>query len=224
VDKAGQGLHVTDTQQGKLLKRSNALQCRIDGWVKIQELYMPNIAGIRLADKATSADTTFVTTPETFKLWLPSQIGRLALCDERLQRIEWRLRYAQCHDTLCSVRSSLRAQTAVLKYKDRNLRGQGANTRARSMLKTIDARIEAATGRYEGAHKALVTLGGLLNESGWQLSLRPLNHEDIRSMSDVLWGESEGRQKLLWIWNMCGTGGSEKDNSGALEGMHDTIK
>ncbi|KAG1787040.1 hypothetical protein EV424DRAFT_1476780 [Suillus variegatus] len=205
ADKAGCGLHATDTQQGKLVERSNALQRRIEAWVKIQALYMPNISAMRLSDQATSTNTTSVPSSETFKLWLPSQIGRSAPCDERLQRTEWRLRFAQGHDALRSLRSSLRAQTAVLKYKDHNLRGQGANTRARSTLKTIDARIEAAASRYECAHKALVILGGLLGEAGWQSSLRPLNWQDIRSMSDLLWGESEGRRKLSWIWNMCGT-------------------
>lgn len=224
ADKAGCGLHATDTQQGKLVERSNTLQCRIEAWVKIQALYMPNISAMRLSDQATSTNTTSVPSSETFKLWLPSQIGRSAPCDERLQRTEWRLRFAQGHDALRSLRSSLRAQTAVLKYKDRNLRGQGANTRARSTLKTIDARIEAAASRYECAHKALVILGGLLGEAGWQSSLRPLNRQDIHSMSDLLWGESEGRRKLSWIWNMCGAGGSEKDDTGGLEGTHDTTK
>ncbi|KAG1840936.1 hypothetical protein DFJ58DRAFT_845206 [Suillus subalutaceus] len=69
------------------------------------------------------------------------------------------------------------------------------------------------------AHKALVILGNLLDESSWQSALRPLNHQDIHSMSNLLWGESEGRWKLSWIWNMRGTGGSEKDNNGALEDM-----
>jgi hypothetical protein len=135
-------------------------------------------------------------------------------------KVEWRLRYAQGHDALRSLRSCLRAQTAILKYKDQNLRGQGANTRARNTLKAIDVRIEAASRRYESAHKALVILGSLLDESGWQSALRPLNHQDIRSMSDLLWGESEGRRKLSWIWNMQGAGGSEKDDNGALEGEH----
>ncbi|KAG2138229.1 hypothetical protein BD769DRAFT_1626642 [Suillus cothurnatus] len=214
------GLELEEQQyQGKLVERSNSLQRRIEAWVKIQALYMPNISALRLSDQATSTNMTSVPSSEMFKLWLPSQIGRSAPCDERLQRTEWRLRYAQGHDTLRSLRSSLRAQTAVLKYKDRNLRGQGANTRARNTLKTIDARIEAAASRYEGAHKALVILGGLLAETGWQSSLRPLNRQDIRSMSDLLWGESEGRHKLSWIWNMRGAGGSEKDDTGGLEDM-----
>jgi len=163
---------------------------------------MPNIAAMHLSDKSTSTDDNSIPTTDIFKLWLPSQIGRLGPCDERLQRLEWRLRYAQGHNALRSLHSNLCAQTAVLRYKDHNLRGQGANTRACSTLKIIDVRIDAAASKYEGAHKALMILGGLLNESGWQSSLCPLNHQDICSMSDLLWGESEGRRKLSWIWNM----------------------
>jgi hypothetical protein len=220
ADKDARGLHVTDNQEGKLIERSNALQRRIDSWVKMQELYMPNVAAMRNSDNATAANTYSVPSVESFKLWLPSHIGRSSPCDKTLQRVEWRLRYAQGHDALRSLRSCLRAQTAILKYKDWNLRGQGANTRARNTLKAIYVRIEAASRRYESAHKALVILGSLLDESGWQSALRPLNHQDIRSMSDLLWGESEGRRKLSWIWNMRGAGGSEKDDNGALEGEH----
>ncbi|KAJ8594986.1 hypothetical protein M405DRAFT_689721, partial [Rhizopogon salebrosus TDB-379] len=68
------------------------------------------------------------------------------------------LRYAQAHDALRLLRSNLRAQTAVLKYKDRLIHGQGANTRARNTLKGIESRIEAAANRYRCAHKALVVL------------------------------------------------------------------
>ncbi|KAF8837724.1 hypothetical protein BDN67DRAFT_865832, partial [Paxillus ammoniavirescens] len=68
------------------------------------------------------------------------------------------LRNAQAHDSLHSLRSNLRAQSYVLKYKDRNLRGQGANTRARNTLKGIGARIDAAANRYRNAHEALVVL------------------------------------------------------------------
>ncbi|KAG2127943.1 hypothetical protein DEU56DRAFT_872715 [Suillus clintonianus] len=211
ADKDGRGLHVTDNQEGKLVERSNALQRRLDSWVKIQELYMPNVAAMRISDNATAANPSSISsTAESFKLWLPSQIGRSLPCDQSLQRTEWRLRYAQGHDALRSLRSCLRAQTAILKHKDRHLRGQGANTRARNTLKAIDIRIESATRRYEC---------NLLNESGWQSSLRPLSRQDIRSMSDILWGESEGRRKLPWIWNMRGAGGSEKDDNGALEDM-----
>ncbi|KAG1846694.1 hypothetical protein C8R48DRAFT_616137 [Suillus tomentosus] len=72
--------------------------------------------------------------------------------------MEWRLRYAQGHDTFCFLHSNLHTQTAVLRYKDQNLQGQGANTQAHNMLKIINVRTDAAASRYEGAHKALVIL------------------------------------------------------------------
>ncbi|KAG2139338.1 hypothetical protein DEU56DRAFT_912179 [Suillus clintonianus] len=125
------------------------------------------------------------------------------------------------HNTLRSLHSNLCAQTAVLKYKDRNLRGQGANTRARNTLKGIYGRIEAALSQYQDARKALVVLAPLIKETGWQCSLCPLNREDIRGMSDLLWGQTEGRRKLSWIWNMRGTHGDELDNDRSMEDLPD---
>ncbi|KAG1765487.1 hypothetical protein EV702DRAFT_67561 [Suillus placidus] len=181
---------------------------------------MPSLAALRVSERSVSGGiAAAVTTPETIKLWLPSQIGKTASCDTRLQTIEWKLRYAQAHDALRSLRSNLRAQTAILKYKDRNLRGQGANTRARNTLKAVEARLEAAASTYERAHKALVVLTPLVNQTGWHSSLRPLNRTDIRSMTDLLWGESEGTRKLSWIWNMRGAAPDEMDSDNAFEDM-----
>jgi hypothetical protein len=216
VDNRSLGIHSADIQEEKLVQRCSTLQRRIDVWVKIQELYMPNAAALRLKFRTAN---TMDMSPGLFKLWMPSQIGRTAPCDIGLQKIEWKLRYAQAHDALRSVRSNLRAQTAVLKYKDRHLRGQGANTRARNTLKSIEVRIEAAATRYEAARQALLNLEPLIGENSWHISLRVLNRSDIRSMSDLLWGETEGRKKLLWIWNMHGAVADSTDQDSSMEGM-----
>ncbi|KAG1840937.1 hypothetical protein DFJ58DRAFT_638296, partial [Suillus subalutaceus] len=84
ANKDARGLHVTDNQEGKLLERSNALQRRIDSWAKMQELYMPNMAAMRISDNATAASTSSIPSAESFKLWLPSQIGRSSPCDKSL--------------------------------------------------------------------------------------------------------------------------------------------
>ncbi|KAG2340636.1 hypothetical protein BDR05DRAFT_1032843 [Suillus weaverae] len=218
--RAGLRVHASDNQEGKLLQRNNTLQCRIDTWTKLQELYMPSLAALHVSERSVSGGiAAAVATPEAIKLWLPSQIGRTAPCDTRLQAIKWKLRYTQAHNALCSLRSNLHAQTAILKYKDRNLRGQGANTRARNTLKAVEARLEAATSTYECAHKALVVLAPLLNQTGWHSSLQPLNRADICSMTDLLWGESEGTRKLSWIWNMRGAAPDELDKDNTLEDM-----
>ncbi|KAG1775056.1 hypothetical protein EV702DRAFT_1199653 [Suillus placidus] len=138
-----------------------------------------------------------VIAPKSFELLLPSQVGRTDPCDLKFQKIEWKVRYAQAHDTL---HSNLRVQTAILKYKDWNLHGQGSNTQARNMLKGIDTRIEVASTQYQDARRALVILAPFVKETGWQSSLCLLNRQDIQGMSDLLWGETEGRQSF------CGYG------------------
>src|ERR1700712_4137808 len=94
ADKAGLGIHATDNQEGKLLQRSNSLQRRIEAWVKVQELYMPMVAALRMRDMSSGV----IVAPESFQLWLPSQVGGSAACDPKFRIIEWRLQYAQAHD------------------------------------------------------------------------------------------------------------------------------
>ncbi|KAG1899921.1 uncharacterized protein F5891DRAFT_1189006 [Suillus fuscotomentosus] len=213
ADKVGLGIHATDTQEGRLVQHSNSLQCQIKAWVKVQELYMPMLAALR-QDKANS-----VITPESFQLLLPSQVGGTTTCNLKFQTIEWKLRYAQADDTLHSLHSNLCTQTAVLKYKDWNLRGQDANTRVHNTLKGINTRIKVTFSQYQDARKVLVILTPLVKETGWQSSLWPLNHEDIQGMSDLLWGQTEGRCKLSWIWNMRGAHGDELGNDESMEDM-----
>ncbi|KAG1720834.1 hypothetical protein EDB19DRAFT_1898407 [Suillus lakei] len=149
---------------------------QIDAWVKMQELYMPFLAALCASEGSVSNNVP--TAPEAIKLWLPSHIivTHTVPCDTCLQAIKWKLQYGQAHDTLRSLCSNLHAQTAILKYKDRHLHGQGANTQAQNTLKAVEARIKATASTYKHAHKSLIVLAPR--------------------------GELEGMRKLSWIWNM----------------------
>ncbi|KAN0078443.1 hypothetical protein V8E55_010500 [Tylopilus felleus] len=153
-----------------------------------------------------------------FELMLPSKVVETLPCDHVTPRIEWRLRLAQAHDALNSLRSSLCARSFVWKFKDKNLRGQGANTRAQNTLKGIKAHINRAANKYNEARHTLSTLSSPLNETSWASVLCPLQVQDIRGMSDLLWGETEGTQKLSWIWSMHGLADDTTDETGAIEG------
>ncbi|KAG1867715.1 hypothetical protein F4604DRAFT_1881617 [Suillus subluteus] len=203
VDRAGLGVHATDNQEGKILQ--------IDTWVKMQELYMPFLAALCAHDSERSVLDNVTTAPEAIKLWLPLQISMTA------SSIEWKLQYAQAHNALRSLHLNLCAQSAILKYKDCNLHGQGANTRARNTLKAIEARIEAAASTYKHAHKALVVLAPQVNQTKWHSLLWLLDRTNICSMTDILWGESKGTRKLSWIWNMWGAAPNEMDKDNTLE-------
>ncbi|KAF8838866.1 hypothetical protein BDN67DRAFT_982204 [Paxillus ammoniavirescens] len=87
-DKVSMGAHTTDNQGAKLTERSNTLQRRIDTWVKLQHLFLPALATQRAKD---TCDVDAINPPERLKLMLPSQIGKLVACNEKLQRIEWKL-------------------------------------------------------------------------------------------------------------------------------------
>ena len=93
----------------------------------------------------------------------------------------------------------------MLKFKDCFLCGQGANTRARNCLKTLDVKINAAATKYRMAHRSLTVLGASLGLVGWQDKLHPLLDEDISSLTDAfdLW-PGKGRHRVSWIWRMCG--------------------
>jgi len=150
---------------------------------------------------------------EDIPLFLPSQINGRALCPRPFNMIKFRLREGQAHDALNDLRQGLRLRAYMLKFKDRFLRGQGANTRARNCLKALDTKLNAAATRYRVAYHALSTLGPLLGQVGWKGQLRPLADDDICALSigyDLCPGE--GRRRVSWIWRICGYSEQATDN------------
>jgi len=209
------GLHRTNAQEGKLLQRANALQRRIDAWAKVQLLYMPSVGILRT--RYDTADSE-VIAPEKYPLWLPSSLGPSVSIESELYQHEWQLRCAQARDALHAIHQGLRCRSYLLKYKDRFLTGQGANTRARNAVSSIQAKIDAAQVRYNVARNAIINIAPRVNSIGWQVEFRFLDTKDVRSMSDLLDGETQGTKSISWIWKVRGAATSEEDREGSLEG------
>ena len=217
LDKTSIGNHATDRQEGTLLQKSLSLQRCIDSWTTVQLLYIPviNVICQRLGSISVRTEQ-----PEDYPLCLPSAFAAASLtCDITLMEYEWKLRYAQAHDALHSLRQTLHFRSYLLKFKDRHLTGQGANTRARSTLKGVEAKISIATQRYHAARAALASLSLFLDKAEWQTTLRILKPEDIRSMMDMLDGDTEGRRIFSWIWRVHGASSDEDDRDGSLDAM-----
>ncbi|KAF8430663.1 hypothetical protein L210DRAFT_3651593 [Boletus edulis BED1] len=110
-----------------------------------------------------------------------------------LEEFEWKLR----------VRQALWSKAYILKFKDRFLRGQGANTRVHNCLKSVEAKVNASAKKYRVAHHALIALGDLLD-----------------GLEEV---QSEGRRRLSWIWLVCGYSENDtEDDTGT--GPQDAIR
>ncbi|KAF8121495.1 hypothetical protein EV363DRAFT_1457566 [Boletus edulis] len=189
------GEHATDRQKSQLQQQTNLLMRQIEAWTKIQTLFIPGVAGLRevVQGTRTTRPSDQLQRPQDFPLLLPSSILRRVSYDRTLEEFEWKLR----------VRQALWSKAYMLKFKDRFLRGQGANTRVHNCLKSVEAKVNASAKKYRVAHHALIALGDLLDGS-----------EEVRS---------EGRRRLSWIWLVCGYSENDtEDDTGT--GPQDAIR
>ncbi|KIJ11297.1 hypothetical protein PAXINDRAFT_84703, partial [Paxillus involutus ATCC 200175] len=204
LDSANLGAHATDAQRSNLQQRTNALQRRIEHWIQIQTLYMPLVARLR-SDADSSAGSNHEEV-HAIDLWLPSKVLAASLqCDIELCKVEWRLREAQANDALSQLRQQLRLKSHLVNFKKEWITGQRANTRSQTIIKTVQAKIDAAADKYRAARSALSTLAVPLFKVDWDECFPMLRQEHIRFMTEGLDSTtqvSEGRRLLstAWIW------------------------
>ncbi|OBZ70057.1 hypothetical protein A0H81_09616 [Grifola frondosa] len=174
------------------------LQRQLEAWADIQQLYMPGVATLR-AQVLASTQNSSPTSAENFPLLLPSTAFTKLLCNPRLLAHEWELRFGQAHETLDDLRCHLRLCTHMYKYKDRFVCGQRENTRARTTIATVEAKVAADADHYCKAYAALEALATPLETSGWNIALRPLLPQDIKGFEEdknIL----RDCVQLSWIW------------------------
>jgi hypothetical protein len=208
--------HAQDRQRTKIQLRSNALQRKIESWRKFQLLYCPTVTMLH-APLASPKDNASSIKPHLIPLWLPSQINDRVSIDTSLVNIEWKLRHAQAYESLDSLRHYLQVRAYLYKFKDRFIRGQGANTRARNAISGVQAKIDAAAAEYRVAYGALLSLSSQVFGFGWKNELLLLKDEDIRDLSEgkaerLGKKQSEGRRTISWIWKTVPADDLENDD------------
>ncbi|RDX44783.1 hypothetical protein OH76DRAFT_1538039 [Lentinus brumalis] len=211
-------IHATDIQRAKLQERQNVLCRRIDAWTEIQQLYMPGTSTYRLRLLSQVEDCYM---PHNIPLLLPSAAVSFIPCAPSILLQEWRLRCAQAFDSLSDLRGHIEMRTHLFKFKNRFARGQRANTRAQTIIKQVDAKIDADAERYRAAYAAVQSLRPRVGSSEWQNHLQPLQQADIRHVTEGDEGESEGRRTISWIWRATAAPPVTGD---ALGGMDQTLR
>ncbi|KAI0750098.1 hypothetical protein C8Q80DRAFT_1219017 [Daedaleopsis nitida] len=226
TDIAAMSTHATDLQRAKMQERQNMLQRRIDSWFTIQQLYTPSVVTrrSRMLEANESVGHTY-----NLPLLLPSATldDPSSLSSDSLKTIEWRLRYAQAFDSLCDLRGHLEVRTHLYKHKDRFARGQRANTRAQTVIKQVDGKINADVERYHTAYDTLQALAAPLSQTEWRRYLRPLLAGDVRHITEGEDGQSEGRRTMSWIWQACATPvqtGSATDVGDMNESLQESLR
>jgi hypothetical protein len=120
----------------------------------------------------------------------------------------------------------LTVRAHLTKYKTQQVRGQHANTRARSLLNKAETRTDAIAKKYRAARAAYLMLTG---HGDWENTLKPLQQQDIRPLSapeevgERMQGDGlgEGHRTLSWIW--ISAGAAESDLPDMHEGEFDFL-
>ncbi|KAJ7836845.1 hypothetical protein B0H13DRAFT_1651891 [Mycena leptocephala] len=205
------------TDQGRRrIEWETKLRRKIDAWMTVQQLFIPEVALLREREDAARKRVAATQAmpgirAQDMKLWLPSAIGTRAQCDMGLLEYEYELRKGQAFAALDEIRDQLLVRTHEYKYKDKSLRGNKAKTRSATRTKAIDARIEWASEEYRTAYAALVSLGAALKETEWQQHLKVLKPGDVREAARRAALQAEGKMAMSWIWLSQGADGEEED-------------
>ena len=184
--------------------------------------------------------------PERQRLWLPSALPstqRAHNCHKSLVDIEAKLRQAQCHDILDKIRNVQRGRLSFIGFRNRNIRGQNPNTRAKDTLDRLEDKTKSLAIKYRTARKALLEL---LGPGSWENSLRKLKNGDLTTPDGMeisiedpndpfkpdgrerskkqrtaeKLGLGQGKKVVSWIWTSAqaiGDGSDEVLHEGRLQ-------
>ena len=167
-------------------------------------------------------------------------------CNANLVEIEVKLREAQCHDALDKIRSLQRGRLSFIGFRNRNIRGQNPNTRAKDTLDRLEDKTKAMAVKYMAARDALLALRG---PGRWEQELRPLVHGDLttpdgQEISIEIPGDTvgpdgrtlskkqrtaerlglgQGKKTVSWIWTTTGAIG-DGDDAVLHEGKQPSIR
>jgi len=158
---------------------------------------------------------------ELIKLWLPSHLDaedRDSVCLGGVVNSEKELRFAQLEDTLNDLCRVRRIHYGLITFHKIQLssEGQRTQTRSRSVVQTIQDRIDRSTRRYRAARGALLRLDPQGNWKNLYLPLTDNNNRGPGKEPEEVLG-SEGQFTPSWIWRSGATAVSSDEVN---EDMH----
>ena len=145
-----------------------------------------------------------VTIAENLPLLLPSSLdpeSRKRICLQQVAEHERLLRMAQLQDSLTSLRDARKVRRKLIVNHHAQVAGQGqrANTRSRTVMDSVESRINKSAERYRAAHQALLQL---YPNGHWQQTFLELKNSDNRGPGKETGEEGlgDGSYFRSWIW------------------------
>ena len=192
-------------QKASIQEKRNILMRQIRRWQQVQLVYMPGAATLSIpAHNHHEDNAKDLEMAEKIPLTLPSKVEstlRNAICLHQVAEYEQQLRIAQLQDSLIELCCTRRVRHTLLMNHQTQITGQGqrANTRSRTIIKSIEERIAKFAQCYRAAYNALVQLDPT---GSWQMTYLKLKDEDNRGpgKEDDERGPGDGSYTFSWIW------------------------
>jgi HPt (histidine-containing phosphotransfer) domain-containing protein len=144
--------------------------------------------------------------PELVRLPLPSQVGiricrDLGLSQMASQEVE--LRKGQAHECLHRLKLALGLKSALFRKTIRLAKSQKNKTRGWSTVRRVEASVRIHVRRYNGARRALLSLGCSQHELQ---VFQAIQKEDLKMNHDVTEENRFGQRShsVAWFWRING--------------------
>lgn len=137
---------------------------------------------------------------------------RIEGAPDGLPGIKKKLRQAQCHSALDSLRRALRLKSHMIDWRNGNARGQREGLRSRVQIDRIERDCISATAKYRAARSALEKLSNGLPIDD---DFRVLLDSDVRSYADPDL-EANKKKKKSYVGREDG-GNEEEENIDELQ-------
>ncbi|KAJ7450436.1 hypothetical protein FB451DRAFT_1566624 [Mycena latifolia] len=200
AELAGSALVAAD-RENKIEEWRHTLLVKIATFRNLQKIYMPGAAAAIAAAEANRDPDAVPPKPEKIKLWMPSEMqaesgdDTLRGCVRGLLGMEAQMRVAQCENSLVALRSRLHAKRFLITFRNENVTGQLASSRAGTLIALIGERVDALAKRYRKGREALLAL-----EGGERYPhLKQLDDAHLTLDGDWMESDMEAREKLAML-------------------------
>ncbi|KAI5822026.1 hypothetical protein K523DRAFT_257616, partial [Schizophyllum commune Tattone D] len=204
--------------EGLINNRRRSLLEKVKPYNNLLKTHVPGAASL-----ASECSGDKVIEPERLIITMPSQLPaekRRMMCAEGLPEKELQLRRAQARDALQTLRKKLHAKQYYIEFRNQNFTGQKQNTRARTMILTLQERIDADAETYRAARAAILSLRNVDNDPDFpkllakdlQLEGEATDQDDDAACRLAAAGKqrtrhvhvSTSKHTMSWLWTANG--------------------
>jgi hypothetical protein len=142
------------------------------------------------------------------RLLLPSSLGTIVPCSDRLRSIEFQLRWGQADEALADIRNAYQTESKIMYNRKTYGHGVREGNRSAERMKEVQKIVRANAAKYRVARTAMAALAPILEKlpegmEQWESKYQVLKDDDLCPLpvDDFRVGQGKKPAKqTTWIW------------------------